>query len=58
MKGFAYYIINQAWYCDTKSMLIIGFVRKNSSQCCFPYAKSIDQHDKLREKYALIRSSR
>ena len=40
-----------------KRMRELDFVRKNSSQMRFPYARSIDQHDKLREKNPRMRAS-
>ena len=42
---------------DIKRMRELDFVRKNSSQMRFPYARSIDQHDKLREKNPRMRAS-
>ena len=47
--GNAYYINNQCLRLTTNSMLIMGFVRKNSSQMRFTSARESFWQGKLRE---------
>jgi len=45
----AYYINNPCLIIDTKSMLIMDFVRKNSSRIWFPYARNTKAQGFMRE---------
>jgi len=42
---------------DIKRMRELGFVRKNSSQSCFPYARGRKAQGSVREKNPRIRAS-
>jgi len=53
----AYYIKKPCLTIDTKSMLIMGFVRKNSSSMCFLYARGRKAQVIIRELFARIRAS-